>query len=832
MRVRILYACVALLAAAGVCWGQEAEEDAQQQRAAETRVYSAYELTEMCRRVASGYQPTADYGADSAAVGSVVAFWRSPDPALVPSWDAARRALLAVEREATPRSEEWGQGDAPEATSSLVGSVLGADATTIAFGLTDFMMSRFEEEMQAEFGEKLQKALTDSNARLIAELFPRTYALGAMAGSVAMARSALSGLKPAVVRDLADLPSSLISIAESDTLPRTWIGGRMNGSQRNSLRLLAPVSRAGVTIASGGEPLAAIAGLESAAEAVDTEDSAANSNVAGQIKEAMAILGLVASDLHVGRTNLPSRWRERAWQQVYLRLLVGRIKEIRGGAAASPLVDRLGTEKVRRVIEPLVSIVGRGLPRGDASDSAKVAWAVLVLRDVRTAVLQTLDLVPVRGGTDGDRVRRELGEAGEFLRIVLDINEAIVTRDYGAAAVSVVALARTRAGTRAREVLGTAALQPAPDASQSDADAVTSWVCAVVGATRASVGHGTALGQFDALRDSAEDALRRGHYGIAAFSLTRLISEARASPRSGSLVGALHFREPGGRPGLTEQDSNKRMEWIEATLAGIWRAACDSLAGAEQETDPDRLHIYREVHHLVVGARAALAKDDSLRLAVSLTSLVAAGRGEVFVEEEPGNAGRDSGDKVARLLIAMGRLASAETPEEVKDVIQAFAEPVGGYRRKSLGPYVALNGYFGYMGACERLHRQWSICTGLSVPVGIEIGWPCDSSRCGPCGSYGVLVTLINVGHLADFRTSNSVGGEEVRNTPSITLRQILALGGYLRVGFYKGVTFAVGGEYVPDARELTDATGETFHRNAWRIGGFLAWDIPILYLD
>ena len=188
-------------------------------------------------------------------------------------------------------------------------------------------------------------------------------------------------------------------------------------------------------------------------------------------------------------------------------------------------------------------------------------------------------------------------------------------------------------------------------------------------------------------------------------------------------------------------------------------------------------------------------------------------------------------------------IAAARRGEDVRAALESAAVPVGGWRRKrrlgmntvGLGSYLGLKANAEWLGTSE-LARTPAASGGLAGPVGLEV------SRGYGSGSVGVLVAVVDVGTLVDYRLrgegSAESGGEgvEVQRGPSWSLEQVLSPGLFVVFGLSESFPIAagVGGSLTPSLRTLERAPLEgsaeprTERVSAFRAGAFVAIDLPI----
>jgi hypothetical protein len=180
--------------------------------------------------------------------------------------------------------------------------------------------------------------------------------------------------------------------------------------------------------------------------------------------------------------------------------------------------------------------------------------------------------------------------------------------------------------------------------------------------------------------------------------------------------------------------------------------------------------------------------------------------------------------------IFMAAIATAKSPDEVKNVLEATVMPVGSSSIKSYSSWhISVNSYVGVFGGHEWIpdvSDDLSFNTaGICAPIGIAV-----STRMGKkipakgIGSISLFVTAIDLGALTSYR----FGDSETSTIPEITLENIIAPGGYLILGRIANtpLSLGVGYQFGPQLRKVTRDAIETIE-NSSRVTAFLAVDIP-----
>jgi hypothetical protein len=188
------------------------------------------------------------------------------------------------------------------------------------------------------------------------------------------------------------------------------------------------------------------------------------------------------------------------------------------------------------------------------------------------------------------------------------------------------------------------------------------------------------------------------------------------------------------------------------------------------------------------------------------------------------------GQKFMDYGIFMAAIATAKSPDEVQDVIEATVLPVGSSSIKSYSSFhISINSYVGVFGGHEWIKGVSDTkpfnTAGICAPIGIAV-----STRLGKkipakvIGSFSLFLTAIDLGALTSYR----FGDSETSTIPEITLENIIAPGGYIVLGRIGNtpLSLGVGYQFGPQLRKVTKDAIETIE-NSSRVTAFLAVDIP-----
>lgn len=182
----------------------------------------------------------------------------------------------------------------------------------------------------------------------------------------------------------------------------------------------------------------------------------------------------------------------------------------------------------------------------------------------------------------------------------------------------------------------------------------------------------------------------------------------------------------------------------------------------------------------------------------------------------------------------MAAIVTAESSDEVKSIIESAALPAGSSRIKRESQFnVSVNSYLGIFAGKEVIagvnNKNLINNFSLSAPVGVSFsfgGFRSDKNQ--PGMSLGGFFSLIDLGAVASFR----FGDDSTASIPEIQLKNIIAPGFFLSVGFPKApISLNIGGQYGPLLREVTATQHRNLENGYWRFGASLVVDIPLFNL-
>ncbi len=182
----------------------------------------------------------------------------------------------------------------------------------------------------------------------------------------------------------------------------------------------------------------------------------------------------------------------------------------------------------------------------------------------------------------------------------------------------------------------------------------------------------------------------------------------------------------------------------------------------------------------------------------------------------------------------MANMVEAETPEDVANIIEATALPVGSSSiKKNSNWNLAVNGY---LGASRRVYfdkknkkvsnNAWNSKLAVSAPVGITFSHGFGNGK-GP--SLSLMAVILDVGAIVDYQLTSDSSNAKIES--KITLGNIFSPGGYIVLGapWNLPISLGIGGQYGPGLSSVSSVDNTTVvNEPNWRWGAFLAVDIPM----
>lgn len=266
---------------------------------------------------------------------------------------------------------------------------------------------------------------------------------------------------------------------------------------------------------------------------------------------------------------------------------------------------------------------------------------------------------------------------------------------------------------------------------------------------------------------------------------------------------------------------------LRLTRQSLWSAAARAL-GALGAVSPNAPPVWTAPPGLV-DALTALERGSLPEALVAITRLL----------EESGAALPDG----ARTLLAFGvDLHAAESSDEARAVIDAFAAPVGSWRLKradrfvtSLGALAGVSSGVEWLSGGAVTGSDAGLVYGLSAPVGLDLSFGLGDWTLGAFVSLIDIGGLITVRHTAATTVEVEGGGSrdaEADALPEFDVRQLLAPGLLARVGLGASpFVLGAGAVLAPYARDVVvDGSGAEDDVTAVRLLVVLGVDVPIVF--
>ncbi len=188
-------------------------------------------------------------------------------------------------------------------------------------------------------------------------------------------------------------------------------------------------------------------------------------------------------------------------------------------------------------------------------------------------------------------------------------------------------------------------------------------------------------------------------------------------------------------------------------------------------------------------------------------------------------------------------VATAETSDQVREAIEAFALPSGSARIKRESSFnVAANAYCGlFIGnetidGLEQTFEGGFNSYGLTAPIGISVSWgdrllPWPLSyiaKVKGCSSSW-FISLVDLGAVAAFRFAD----DKTAQVPSIQLKDIFSPGLFWSVGIPKSpISFNMGAQVGPNLRKVNvTGTNDYSDKMYVRYSVSVCVDIPVINL-
>ncbi|MEP6725871.1 MAG: hypothetical protein ABJC98_08650 [Bacteroidota bacterium] len=176
----------------------------------------------------------------------------------------------------------------------------------------------------------------------------------------------------------------------------------------------------------------------------------------------------------------------------------------------------------------------------------------------------------------------------------------------------------------------------------------------------------------------------------------------------------------------------------------------------------------------------------------------------------------------------LASLATAKTSDEVENLIETFALPVGSARVKRLSiSNVSINAYCGLFIGHEKItsvtDNQIFNTYGLAAPIGFSAslgtkrGW-----------SHSAFISMIDLGAVAAFRFTDNTTAQ----VPNIQLKDIFSPGLFYSLGIAKTpLSVNIGAQVGPNLRKVTKDTNDYSGKTYIRYSVSVCVDLPLLNL-
>lgn len=166
---------------------------------------------------------------------------------------------------------------------------------------------------------------------------------------------------------------------------------------------------------------------------------------------------------------------------------------------------------------------------------------------------------------------------------------------------------------------------------------------------------------------------------------------------------------------------------------------------------------------------------------------------------------------------------NADSANDVKAVLNRYAQPVGSYRVKRKSPFtVSLNAYPGLYFGWETYKNKSNSTFGVTAPLGLAFNLGNAPSQ---DWSTSLFLSAVDIGAALSFRWSN----DTLDLPQKITLGQIFSPGAFIVVGFPKvPIAARFGAQYAPQLRSITKDGNTVEDISTWRFGVSVVVDIPI----
>lgn len=194
-----------------------------------------------------------------------------------------------------------------------------------------------------------------------------------------------------------------------------------------------------------------------------------------------------------------------------------------------------------------------------------------------------------------------------------------------------------------------------------------------------------------------------------------------------------------------------------------------------------------------------------------------------------------------RMLSFAAELAEATEPDEARAVIESVVAPVGSYRMKRRRMMLSIAAYVGAAAGREQLTSDVlaagddgrSRYVAPTAYLGLDLSVPFHN-RIIPHG--GLMLSIVDLGSLLSYRTSSATVitdtamEAEVSQVSSVGFAQVFSPGVFARFGVGGSpLVLGAGVAFVPNARQISNASGIDEELGAIRWSLFVAIDVTLL---
>lgn len=184
-------------------------------------------------------------------------------------------------------------------------------------------------------------------------------------------------------------------------------------------------------------------------------------------------------------------------------------------------------------------------------------------------------------------------------------------------------------------------------------------------------------------------------------------------------------------------------------------------------------------------------------------------------------------EKFNRSLSFMSQLGTLETPDQMDNMLNAYALPIGSSSIKRFSKFnISLNGYVGFNGGAETAYGEQKNQTktnfGLTAPIGVSLTFG---------GEFTTFISFIDLASIVNVRLNN-----DTSYYAGLKLEQFFSPGLGLYYNF-KRFPLSIGAHYsyIPNLRnikyEANNAVVTETARSVSRINVSVLFDIPLLTL-